>query len=91
MILPEFNSYVKSHSDIYIGYIVSLFSGTGGISLIITASTLEFMGLLAGLALTICSIILTIILTVKAWWGYKKIRADIESSNINNNANSTKE
>lgn len=73
----EFLNHIKEHSDLWIGYWVSIFGGAGGVTLIISNPIWEFVGIIGGIMLTICSIILTIVLTIKAWWGYLKVKQDV--------------
>lgn len=80
----EFNNYVREHSDLWIGYWVSLLGGTGGITLILGNPVWEFLGLIGGMVLTISSIILTFFLTVKAWYGTKKIKEELRSNLLEN-------
>ena len=82
----EFITHIREHSDLIFGYWFSIASGTGGLTLIFTNPVWEFVGVVGGIILTFCSIMLTIMLTVKAWWGYKKVKAEVIAKLLANTA-----
>lgn len=83
LLSADFFKFIKDHSDLYIGYIASLFGGTTGIGLIILTSPMWTMfATFAGIILTLSSIVLTIFLTRKAYWGTRNIILDNKGKDI---------
>lgn len=82
LLSTEFFAYIKQHSDLWAGYLVSLVTGTGGITLMINYPVWEFIGLLGGIILTMASLILTIILSFKGFQGYRRTRLEVREKEI---------
>jgi Na+/melibiose symporter-like transporter len=82
MFTSEFITYIKEHSDLWISYWLSLFSGAGGVTLMIANPIWEWLGIIGGLALTFVGIVSGIVVTMKAWWGYKKVKLEVREKEL---------